>query len=553
MWGVVDDLGEIGGDALDAAGKFVNGAIEGAEDLANTASDAVQAIYHGINEVQDAFADAMDWLGDTLEQAGKDFLEWLDKRADGFIKAIEDLKSGIEDVIEGIDDALQKVLSYGNKLKEFFFEALAAAVDWVHDAMPDPVQWIMDDAIPFMWARVKLVAALAILVAMWPTALAAILICQQIATIYGKEHGTVLQQILKGNPRYADMLSIRRLPSGGKYFIFSDLHLYTAGKSNAVAFQETMPLYLAALQYYAVNGFYLIENGDVEDYWLRGGSLYGDMYDLANGLPAPYLDKAFNEAQVLAAAKFHLHTIVDQNKQLYALIRTAFYDQNRYSRTVGNHDDIYSHPKMVEALRYFYPHIQVHDYVVLENNGNGVGVIGHGHQTDAWDMEGCSFLGKVVTSLGSAVRDISFGELKIGITDEKKTNSIWNFDSYPNIMDELNPWLGVNAQLGNLDEVRLFRAMKKTWKTGENLWTPFVLLAHTHVPLAAPIAPHNEGRWWRYANSGCGMFKRMITGLEWDGTVNADLPRVRLVAWRYKDDIGEPGGGVKRKELADLV
>ena len=108
---------------------------------------------------------------------------------------------------------------------------------------------------------------------------------------------------------------------------------------------------MAALHHYATQGYHLIENGDIEDYWLRGGSTYGVIYDIASGLPAPYLDKAFNEAQVLAATKFHLYAIVDQNKPLYTLIKSGFYDQNRYSRTVGNHDDVYSHPKMVEALR----------------------------------------------------------------------------------------------------------------------------------------------------------------------------------------------------------
>jgi hypothetical protein len=552
MWGPIDDLADAGSDVIDGAGKIASAAIDEVEALANAASDGATAIYHGINEVQDTFEDAMDWLGNTLEGASKDFVDWLEQHAHDLIETIKDLKKGIEDVIDWVDDKMQRVIDFVENLKDHFWEALAAVVDWVHDAMPDPVQWIMDDAIPFVWARVKLVAALAVLVAMWPTALATILICQQLATIYGKESGTVFEQLLKGNKRYSDMMSIRHLPSGGRYFISSDLHLYTAGKSNAVAFQETMPVYMAALQYYAVNQFYLIENGDMEDYWLRGGSLYGDMYDLANGLPAPYLDHGFNEAQVLAAAKFHLHTIVDQNKPMYALVRTGFYDQNRYSRTVGNHDDIYSHPKMVEALRHFYPSIQVHDYIVFDNDGKGVGVR-HGHQTDAWDMPGCSFLGKVVTSIGSAVRDISVGEWKPGIYPQEKTDQIWDWPHWPNIMDELNPWLGVTAQLGNLDEVRLFRSMKKTWQTGKDLWSPWVILGHTHVPLASPIAPHDEGRWWRYANSGCGIFRRMITGLEWDGTANADIPRVRLVAWRYKDDVGEAGGGFTRKVLAEMI
>jgi hypothetical protein len=178
---------------------------------------------------------------------------------------------------------------------------------------------------------------------------------------------------------------------------------------------------------------------------------------------------------------------------------------------------------MVEALRFIYPGVQVNDYLVFDNHGKGVGVIGHGHQTDAWDMPGCSFLGKLVTSLGSAVRDISFGEWKIGVKDASKTDEVWKFSSYPNVMDELNLWLGVNAQLGNLDEVRLFKSMKKELHAGLDLTGPLVFLGHTHTPLAGPKAPHNEGRWLQYVNSGCCIFHRMITGIEWDGSLDPNL------------------------------
>jgi hypothetical protein len=103
-------------------------------------------------------------------------------------------------------------------------------------------------------------------------------------------------------------------------------------------------------------------------------------------------------------------------------------------------------------------------------------------------------------------------------------------------MDELSPWLGVTTALGNLDEVRLFRAMKKKNWIWPYDWVPYVILSHTHVPLAAPLSPHDDGLWSKYVNSGCGMFNRMITGIEWDGTANAAEPQVRLVAWRYKSD-----------------
>ena len=114
----------------------------------------------------------------------------------------------------------------------------------------------------------------------------------------------------------------------------------------------------------------------------------------------------------------------------------------------------------------------------------------------------------------------------------------------------MNPWLGTTIpKLGNLDEVRLFHAMKKIWNTEPNLWGPYVLLGHTHVPLARPSEPNHSGYWARYYNGGCGIFYRMITGIEWDGTDSAENPKVDLVAWRYNSDVVEGGEGLTKKVL----
>ena len=49
-------------------------------------------------------------------------------------------------------------------------------------------------------------------------------------------------------------------------------------------------LYPTVLRGYADDGWHLIENGDVEDFWMVGGSTWGTVYDLArltNGLAGP--------------------------------------------------------------------------------------------------------------------------------------------------------------------------------------------------------------------------------------------------------------------------
>ncbi len=46
---------------------------------------------------------------------------------------------------------------------------------------------------------------------------------------------------------------------------------------------------------------------------------------------------------------------------------------------------------------------------------------------------------------------------------------------------------------------------------------------------------NNWFHWERYFNGGSGIFNRMITGVEWDGTAKPLRPSVRLVAWRYDE------------------
>ncbi len=51
----------------------------------------------------------------------------------------------------------------------------------------------------------------------------------------------------------------------GKFIIFSDMHKGT--RNGADDFLVCEPAYLAALDYYQLNGFHLIELGDSEELW----------------------------------------------------------------------------------------------------------------------------------------------------------------------------------------------------------------------------------------------------------------------------------------------
>ncbi len=102
----------------------------------------------------------------------------------------------------------------------------------------------------------------------------------------------------------------------------------------------------------------------------------------------------------------------------------------------------------------------------------------------------------------------------------------------------MSRWLGANRDLYSLDEVLLFDAFRRhdDLAIGEDLdQGPWLVLGHTHLPLAHPVDPGSRATWARYANSGAGVFFECVTGLEWDGSIDPTHPQVRLVAWRYAD------------------
>lgn len=163
----------------------------------------------------------------------------------------------------------------------------------------------------------------------------------------------------------------------------------------------------------------------------------------------------------------------------------------------------------------------------------------HGHQTDSWSSPACSYLGKIVTSLVSAVRDVSYGLWNPGVPKPSDTNEVLS-GSHIDEMSSVNKYFGVNTGLGSLDEVQLFDAFYKQWGSGQvesslNVG-PYLLLGHTHNPLDRPGDPRNYTRWDRYFNSGTAIFHRMVTCLEWDGRSNPYNPEIKVVAWRYNEN-----------------
>jgi hypothetical protein len=72
-----------------------------------------------------------------------------------------------------------------------------------------------------------------------------------------------------------------RAPAAARYLITSDLHRCIPGRLDWPERQGVKDLYLSVLAGYAEEGWHLIENGDVEDFWMVGGSTWGAVYDIA--------------------------------------------------------------------------------------------------------------------------------------------------------------------------------------------------------------------------------------------------------------------------------
>ncbi len=100
-----------------------------------------------------------------------------------------------------------------------------------------------------------------------------------------------------------------------------------------------------------------------------------------------------------------------------------------------------------------------------------------------------------------------------------------------------------------MDEVLLFQACRQRW--GQPADTdldggPWLILGHTHIPLAAPRHPSGAGRWTRYVNCGSGITHRLVSGVEWDGSDDPLRPEVSLVGWI------PDGAGVRRQILSTV-
>lgn len=328
----------------------------------------------------------------------------------------------------------------------------------------------------------------------------------------------------------------RRLPAGERYLVTSDLHRCVAGRLDWPAAQRVKGLYPRVLERYLDDGWHLVENGDVEDFWMVGGSTWGAVYDLAG-----MLEQASGTLRPDAPAASlveHLDRIVANNRRTYDVL-SAFAAEGRYHRTMGNHDDAFARPEVEARLHDHLPGAEVVDTILLARDGStpeeGIAgidaVIAHGHLTDSWNGPGFALLGRLLTATLTTLGDLpTRGSrpdegLPRGTDIERLMKGGWNR------LITLDARYGGNRRFDSLDEQRLFARLAEV--EPDDGW-PWILHGHTHYPMLMPF--DREGRPVRYANSGCGVLDGGFTALEWDPS-DPERP-VSLVVWTHGD--GEP-------------
>ena len=363
------------------------------------------------------------------------------------------------------------------------------------------------------WAVAKTGAATLTLPATLPVGTFAALQSQQEALRRIRVFPEQLRAICEDRPGPLPVRSVGRLPAGGRYVVTSDLHRCVPGRLDWPARQGTKDLYRAVIAGYAEDGWSVVENGDVEDFWMVGGSTWGACYDvarLAAGVAGPLADATRREL-----LGDHLDRIVDNNADLYRVLAELARD-GRYHRTVGNHDDVLTDPVLQDRLAEHLPGVRAPDALVLTTGGpprvaTTEAVLMHGHLTDAWNGPGLATLGRATTWLATTVDDLPLAASLDGLPGEPATTTLLAGRG-ENRLISVDPRFGGNRRFDSLDEERLFDRLAVT--APEDGW-PWLVFGHTHFPMLRPLDA--SGRAVRYANSGCGVLPGAFTALEWDG------------------------------------
>lgn len=507
------------------------------ENIVDPIEDVIEETYDFASELGEDFLDGVEEFAEKIAEVAGEIQERIETAWDDMTTAVGDVLSRLW---EGIENAWNGLVHTLEEWGEWLKEQVDSAVDWLLSSAEAVLKWFLDDLVPWVVSLLRLPWVLAKVLG----GLLALGTCWIVSKFTQPEEVKVIKALTDHHPRFLEEFRLERRPVEHKYVVFSDIHLFVNGDFNFYRNNRNGDLHRWLLAKYAADGYHLIENGDIEDFWMRGGSIRGHILDVADVLPWPFHYEAYSNQAAWSAMQAHAVNIFMDNAETYALVDSLYVAKDRYARTVGNHDDAWDGEEMLPLFGLVYRNpVVANDYVLLDNSTTGETevIIAHGHQSDIWNMRLCDYAGKLVTEGFSVLTEASMGL----ISKAKKfyvTREEWNAElSDMGFDNELHTMEGLGLKQ-SLDEVELYKNIEEIY--GNSPRQPYLILGHTHnVKDDAGVPDYmyrDDWNWKEYSNSGTtGMWEEMVTCLE------MDYPDITPIAWYFSQD-----GTVQREVLA---
>lgn len=516
--GVASDLEEWVEDQVDAAIDIV----------VDTAEDAVGAVADFLEETWERVEEGVADLGEIVSDVAEAVWDWITETG---ISIWEWIKETAGDVWEWTTGAMEDAWDWARDTATDYWDRITTIADTLWDVLVTSIEaikdFVVEDYLPFLADVLWLLVHIDDILVGGIISLGCLIFGNQDEREYDLIEGLFLL-----DPDALEDRKVAFLSDQNRYVIFSDSHLFIAGDPHDYFRQMgNHILYQIALESYFQTGYTLIENGDIEDLWLRevtlGSVFLNEATDVLGSPFGDFINNEFENNRIRTQAV----KIFNDNQDVYQNIR-RYYDNGRYIRTLGNHDDAWASEEHLPGLQFVYPDIQVFDYILIGNYANQPleygnspkAIIAHGHQMEVWNTKIC----RIAAGMWTETFSFNYQER---LTGRATTRSDWepkfNGPGFANKLSE---------SLSSFDEVEFYEMVENDF-----FYYPFIpkfILGHSHSPRENAEIPgwmsRDEWNFSEYINGGSiGRWEQFI----WCATFeNGDA---KLFGWTY-DQNGVP-------------
>jgi hypothetical protein len=522
--------------------------------LCDGVEDAARAVEEAVEDAVDTVVEAVEDAASAVTEFAEEAAEFAIETASGIGEFVAEVADRVWDwITETADSVWDWIKKTAGDIWEWTSQTTEAVWDWVKETASDAWDWIVNAASAIWDALVHVAEKIE---EFWTETLAPFLLdalwvlthLDEFILSLGVGLACLMTRqddreydLIEGMFRLdEDMLALRQvafLPAKSSYVVFSDHHLFVRDDPKD-AFRQlgNHDLYQAVLAVCYGAGFTLIENGDVEDLWMReeslGEAVREATFDILGFPFGDLLEADYEDYRIRSQAV----KIFENNADVYQTIRTLFHNQGRYVRVVGNHDDVWRSQTYLEGLQLMYPGLPVYDYVFLGDYQPGVNahgghqpdvIIAHGHQVDGWNTYACRVAGEGITESGSFFPSMAAGTVKRSDWGAKLSGEGLN-----NVLHE---------GFTDINEVEFYKMYHKDFRSQP--YPPHFVLGHSHSPRADACLPGwtgrvnqwmDEGKFHEYTNCAtAGRWEQLL----WCATILNGI--VDLEAWT-SSETGQP-------------